>query len=173
MNAYEIIIEASVFGGVVYGGYVRDLLAGDGPSDIDIRFPNDNAAQQFVLGLCKCRVIKVVEVLNSGYVEFDQRHRHWKVEIDPVLGFCNDETLSIDVTVGQSDNADFDVNQLELTNNRLGKGNLISFGRLSFNEIPAVMKHIRERKFSILPTIRESKRAERVKKMLDKGWTLD
>lgn len=150
-NALSILYRNK---GVVYGGYVRDMIAGVKPRDIDVVLPADKW-QGFVQ-----------ELLEAGYAS------HGKQDNDATLftkeGYldveayaCEDNSYD-DVFIGPEASPDFDVNTLAYDGVKMY--NWVDPNGMDFF---VILKHIQDRQ-----AVRMEPEDDRVEKMIAKGYKI-
>ena len=170
LNVISII---SKYDGKIFGGFIRDLLCGDRFNDIDIRFDNlrkynlfkQNLHQFYAIDVIKTEKkydfkcfsrIKIRDPLNfSAYVQID-------------VIFPSD-TENINCRTIESD---FDVNQLQLSNNKF---DLCQTGK--YLDYSKIIQNIKNKHFNVMHTCclyRDTKYGnkmlKRIEKMEKKGW---
>ena len=55
---------------MIFGGYVRDMLVGDPPNDIDVWVPNRESIQKIVYGLARETPVKLDTTVEEAYPHF-------------------------------------------------------------------------------------------------------
>lgn len=151
MENERIIKLASSCDGMVFGGYLRDVISGETPKDMDIWFRSNTDIQQFIIDmamLCSIRLEKV-ENTEYGYGSFI----HYRL-------YCDYMSLEhIDLVVrGEWHNLDVDVNMLYLFRGEL---------RAYHGDILDILANIGKKQFKRLPHCTNNRQA----KMVAKGWT--
>ena len=165
--AWEIISEANCQGGYVFGGFVRDYLAGDSFNDIDIFIPGDANNSNVVQGILQQLLHKgmsVKSVANTPYYRDDLWRRNYSV-ISPngrtvvsvdFVQRSNGNSMSVPFTLG----TDADVNHLYMV------GSTAKLWSGYPSTLAVVMQHITNREFEVAPTVS----ARRVQKMIMRGY---
>lgn len=161
----EAILEV-IFGvhGHVFGGYVRDMIWGSHPHDIDCYIPPE-AKMEFLRGLVKISsggvIIKEMNNYSDHYYEV---HSFMRLLVRDAYQ-CRD--IQVDVCGDPLFCPDFDVNML-----KLGRHGISCFDlsyRLGYSvDLPKIFEHIKQRQAQPFVTAK----AWRRQKMLDKGWTI-
>lgn len=150
-------LEALVFGnhGTIFGGYVRDTIAGVEPSDMDVLMSRANR-ERFI-----------AELINTGkpvtFVSHGNKDRYYyrfafsRIKVDF-------EGMAFDLVVGDNwgKGLDFDVNGLKLTQ----RGNGLSCcAGLNIGE---VLRNISRKQARRMKGCSE----ERLERMVAKGWRI-
>ena len=138
----EIIEAAFMHDGEIFGGYVRDLIAGEAPKDIDIKFKNSEDAFKFISHISLDEPVQLFHDLrNMKSRQTSWENRYYGVDVyklqvtNPMM-----RTLLVDVVIGSPwEHADLDVNTLCMNHDRIYKGHYLC----SFQDI---IKSIRQRK---------------------------
>ena len=105
--------------GVVFGGYVRDLLCDQVPGDLDLWFHDEEAKSEFLLGMMKLYPVKLEKdnrtLANYGFGP--------ECSTITVEGHKIDLAVHHTSPIGEDSNeqslADFDVNMLSLEGDRI------------------------------------------------------
>jgi hypothetical protein len=152
-NILDIIIRNK---GSIYGGYIRDLINGTKPNDIDIII-SDLYYDDFV-----------VEMIENGYVSsrnYDNDTMVYKKagNRDVEVSVVDDDPE--DTILGPVSIPDFDVNLLEYVN-----GKLIDWTNPD-NDISTIIKHIKDKETVQLESDDEIG-LYRIDKMKNKGYTI-
>jgi len=119
--AMDATIERMVsdYYGYIFGGYVRDMIAGIVRNDIDIRFPRRSDIDAFFLDLSKIFIVSPIDKSNK---------RMYNLLLSPVVHLVvvdkdvPDRFVYLDITNDQDHGGmryDFDVNTLSLKNGRI------------------------------------------------------
>lgn len=140
--------------GVVYGGYVRDMIAGVQPRDIDVVLPADKW-DTFV-----------EELLDAGYVSQDRQDNDATLFtkdgfLDVEAYACEDNSYD-DVFIGPEASPDFDVNTLAYDGVKM-----YNWANPNGMDIFIIIQHIQTR-FAV----RMEPEDDRVEKILSKGYKI-
>lgn len=154
VNSVSDILSLAFFkGGKVFGGYLRDTIAGEDLSDVDVFFPDKEKAIGFILRLSEKMPISL-ETKESRY-----HYSQWKVQ---------NSIINIDVVGGfpwslvEGIKLDFDVNTL------VYDGVNLSVGIPNGGTVLGIIDNIKVKCCKRLPGCTD----KRLEKMLAKGWTL-
>lgn len=131
----------------IFGGYVRDLVAGIEPNDIDIWVPNSDTKERFILELARRTPVQIM----TGFSAYQT------VSLSvPELGVDH-----IDITLMNDMRPDVNVNRLHL----LPMGNILRAAE--GYDIFQIIQDIHNRNFRSEVGISSLRRG----KLLNKGWT--
>lgn len=119
--AMDSTIERMVsdYYGYIFGGYVRDMIAGIKRSDIDIRFPRRSDIDEFFLDLSKTFIVSPIDKSNKRMYNLLLNPVVHLVVVDPD---APDRFVYLDITNDQDHvemRYDFDVNTLSLKNGHI------------------------------------------------------
>lgn len=177
--ANRIVDIANNNSGYIYGGYVRDCVAGIDFRDIDVCFPGLDLVESFVKNLNRYYSVKFESSKFYNCYTICVHHRR----IDRI-------SISIDISLAnrpydESWRADFDINMLRLRN-----GVIEVVPHLAI-EMSAILENCRQKQFTVLDaqgtcTIKHLDKSqcinrttkagkilvERIQKMLDRGWKM-
>lgn len=150
----DIIADVTAREGAIFGGYIRDIIAGENPSDIDVQFATQSQAENFILSIsrrCYIMVVKPERFYNEGYTASN---------VDRILFNRAIGITHIDVFVGPFPNVkDYDVNMLVQQGKQL-------FSRHS-DPILETISNIKRKQCRELCPI-----PQRRQRMKEKGWVI-
>ena len=155
MNNYKEIVKLiNRNHGFVFGGYVRDMLIGVQPTDVDCSFPSITAERHFKSDLLSrfgsFKTLRVDEYYYAGYFNLE------RIVVSPSAAL----PIQIDIVNRPVFLPDFDVNMLKLYGGCLRP--------MYWLTVEGILDNIVHRKAKRL-SFCSDKRAE---KMEAKGWTI-
>lgn len=168
----NIVTLAGQYSGTIFGGYVRDLIAGDEPKDIDIFFLEEEKLRNFFfvvfeeLFLLPENKQGPILVSPAGSLDLETyRGKFFRLQ-------TSDLKCQVDIHLGYPwtyDNVDVSVNQLCLlpATDPVSVGNsVLVAGKCSAFQVQDIIKQIRAKEFMVCDFCG----LRRYKKMLGKGY---
>ena len=160
-------------GGKVFGGFLRDMIAGEAPTDLDVLFSNEDKFSSFLRKMIAAGFFVRSEDSSSQrsnefiYEEYPMDATHYRVFFQSLDCKKGDKIEKIDIVIPYGPGyipeeevniLDVDVNQLVLTNTGLRcRQDMSVFG---------IISNIKNREMEVLPGCRSA----RLKKMKEKGY---